>query len=79
MLKPNNFPDLPRQAVYLPPHDDKYQLGVRRNIYLSAVVKEDVIRMLPYYLKVCHNRELKPSRNHFRGIAWTSAGVALYG
>ncbi len=24
MLKPNKFPDLPRQVVYLPPHDDKY-------------------------------------------------------
>ncbi len=23
ILKPNNFPDLPHQAVFLPPHDDK--------------------------------------------------------
>ncbi len=30
MLKPNNFPDLPLQAVYLPPHDDKQQFGLRR-------------------------------------------------
>ncbi len=52
-LKRNNFPDLPRQAVYLPPHDDKQpklDLGGREEdtAYPQSFI-ESLLRT-PFYL-----------------------------